>query len=306
MESRTISKPKVSIVLPVYNGEKYLEEAINSIIQQTYSEWELIIVDDCSQDSTPDIIKRYAEIDSRIRPVRNKQNSKLPASLNNGFSIATGEYLTWTSDDNKYKENAICKMVEYLDSHLDTDFVYADYVQIGEQGEALHQILLPQSDKLPIQNTVGACFMYRRALAEKVGNYAEKLFLIEDYDYWIRCYLKGNFGHISETLYEYRVHNNSLTSKRKKEIYDKQIELRRRYYEALKKKLTGKKEYVAFLYSSREFGIPEAPSFVGAVRECPSYAPFWFERKVVWKIKEIGKNLLSHIFPSINNKDIKY
>ena len=86
--------PKISIVLPTFNGERYLKSSIHSILSQTFPDWELIIVDDCSTDGTADIIKRYAQSDSRIRVIRNEKNQKLPGSLNIGFSVAKGEYLT--------------------------------------------------------------------------------------------------------------------------------------------------------------------------------------------------------------------
>src|SRR5436190_21740360 len=92
------SNPKVSIVLPTYNRAKYLKLSIDSCLIQTFKDFELIIVDDCSKDETPQTIKSYT--DPRIRYHRNESNQRLPRSLNIGFSLAKGEYLTWTSDDN--------------------------------------------------------------------------------------------------------------------------------------------------------------------------------------------------------------
>ena len=83
----------VRIILPVYNGEQYLRESIDSVIAQTYQNWELIIIDDCSSDASPSIAASYAERDSRIHYYRNEHNLKLPRSLNRGFSLAKGEYL---------------------------------------------------------------------------------------------------------------------------------------------------------------------------------------------------------------------
>ena len=115
--------PKVSIVLPTYNGEEYISNAIESIINQTYNDWELIIVNDCSNDNTLDIINKYALADSRISIIINNQNMKLPESLNIGFRNAKGDYLSWTSDDNMYDSKAIEKMVHYLDSNPNDNMV---------------------------------------------------------------------------------------------------------------------------------------------------------------------------------------
>ena len=97
----------VSIVLPTFNGEEFLAQSIESVLKQSYKNLELIIVNDCSTDSTPRIIEEFAKKDSRIKIIHNAINQKLPRSLNIGFNAASGEYWTWTSDDNYYLENAI-------------------------------------------------------------------------------------------------------------------------------------------------------------------------------------------------------
>ena len=103
----------VSIVLPTYNGGKYIRDSIESILNQTYTKWELIIVNDCSIDNTYEIINEYAKKDCRIKIINNPINYKLPRSLNIGFENTDGEYYPWTSDDNIFKRNALKKMVEY-------------------------------------------------------------------------------------------------------------------------------------------------------------------------------------------------
>lgn len=109
--------PKVSIVLPTYNGDKWLKESIDSVINQSFCDWELIIVDDCSTDDTLSIANKYSSMDKRIHVIHNEVNKKLPASLNIGFRRAEGKYLTWTSDDNMYVSDALEKMVDFLDKN---------------------------------------------------------------------------------------------------------------------------------------------------------------------------------------------
>ena len=99
------NNPKVSIVLPTYNGARYLKSSVESCLNQTHKNIELVIVDDCSTDETPDIVRSYN--DPRIRYVRNETNQRLPRSLNIGFALATGDYLTWTSDDNEFLPHSI-------------------------------------------------------------------------------------------------------------------------------------------------------------------------------------------------------
>lgn len=215
--SKTNQK-KVSIVLPVYNGESNVANAIESVLRQTYRNFELIIVNDCSTDGTAAVLDRYASLDERIRIINNPVNLKLPRTLNAGFSHATGQYYTWTSDDNLYRKNAIERMVETLESNVDIDMVYADYTHIDEAGNPLKAMIAGQPETLLTTNPIGACFLYTSEIAQKAGEYDCNLFLAEDYDYWIRIWRAGKLYHLDEDLYEYRVHEGSLTATRRESV----------------------------------------------------------------------------------------
>lgn len=208
----------VSIILPVYNGEKYIAKSIDSVLTQTYSNIELIIVNDCSTDSTLEIINRYKAKDTRIRIVNNIKNQRLPKSLNIGFSEASGEYFSWTSDDNMYKENAIEKMVSCLEAN-NADFVNANFSDIDEYDNIIKtNNTAADINKLMFGNTIGACFLYTKAIAKKVGEYDANLFLAEDYDYWIRIGRYGKMCHIDDDLYLYRRHEQSLSQTKYKQV----------------------------------------------------------------------------------------
>lgn len=207
----------VSIVLPVYNGQKYISGAIDSILQQSYKNIELIIVNDCSTDSTLEILKEYEKKDARIRIVNNPQNMKLPKSLNIGFREANGDYFTWTSDDNMFKLDAIEIMVQFLENN-EADMVNANCIAIDENGTEIEVIQQRDPQNVITGNRIGACFLYTRKIAEKVGEYDPLFFLAEDYDYWIRISLQGKIDHIDENLYYYRKHGNSLTETKKLQV----------------------------------------------------------------------------------------
>lgn len=209
---------KISIVLPVYNGADYLAESIESVLNQTYANWELIIVNDCSTDNTLAIASDFANKDARIKVFSNKENLKLPNTLNAGFEHATGEYYTWTSDDNKYKPEALRVMVECLEKNPDTVMVYANYTTIDSNGNAIELADKLEPKFMFVGNVVGACFLYRADAAHKVGLYDANLFLAEDYDYWIRLYEVGKVLHIKDDLYCYRIHGKSLTETRKNQV----------------------------------------------------------------------------------------
>ena len=200
----------ISIVLPTYNGSRYLREAIESCLAQTYQNWELIIVDDCSTDATPEIIAEYARRDPRIRSIRHEVNKKLPQALNTGHAEARGEYLTWTSDDNRFLPQAIEQMTRFLEEHPPIALVYADCVLIDERGNYLRDFPSQPPSRLAYVDTL-ACFLYRRSMYEKLGGYDTELFLAEDYEYWLRAYRQFEFAQLHQVLYQYRWHNESLT-----------------------------------------------------------------------------------------------
>lgn len=206
---------KVSIVLPVYNGAEHVSDSIKSIIAQTYNNWELIIVNDCSTDNTLQICQNIACNDSRIKVISNEKNMKLPNTLNAGFKESTGSYYTWTSDDNMYKTNALERLVETLEAKSDAVMVYSDYTNIDGDGNILDEVKLQEPEYIVTGNVCGACFLYTSEVAKKIGEYDANLFLAEDYDYWMRIYRYGRVVHIADNLYLYRRHSGSLTETKK-------------------------------------------------------------------------------------------
>ena len=210
--------PKISIVLPVHNGMRFLPQAIRSVQEQTCRDWELIIVDDASSDRTPEIIIDACRMDERIRSVRHEQNRRLPAALNTGFALARGEYLTWTSDDNLYRPEALCEMAAVLDMQAKVDIVYAGRTYIDDNGCAIQFQPAEPPELMADHNPVGACFLFRRCVHESLGGYDEKLFLVEDYDFWLRASCWFRYLALNKDLYFYRHHEASLTGTRRDEI----------------------------------------------------------------------------------------
>lgn len=219
--------PKVSIVLPTYNGEKYIRESINSVINQTFTDWELIIVDDCSNDNTSIIVEEYVKLDNRIKVIHNKVNQKLPNSLNIGFRVAKGQYLTWTSDDNYYFPNALEVMYQYLCERPKINMVCTDMEEIDFEGKSQGILKMYNEEEMFLSNCIGACFLYRDIVLKEVGEYDSEQFLVEDYDYWIRI-LKtyGKIGYIESVLYAYRIHEKSLTITYKRKVLERALSLR--------------------------------------------------------------------------------
>ena len=210
----------VSIVLPTYNRAHLLPYAIHSVLNQSYQNLELIVIDDNSSDGTLGVVESFD--DPRIRYVRNEPNLKLPRALNRGFALSTGAYLTWTSDDNLFVKTAIERMVEVIRS-AECDFVYADYFLFTKQDasgrpmDPIHE-RLPEKLQLEKGNHIGACFLYSREVYEGIGNYDPELFLVEDYDYWMRIANRFEMCHISDPLYFFRRDDATLFCSRYCEV----------------------------------------------------------------------------------------
>lgn len=239
---------KISVVLPVYNGSRTIAKAVDSVLSQTYKNLELIIVNDCSSDNTLEIIKELATKDDRIKIHNNEYNMKLPISLNNGFELATGDYYTWTSDDNVYKENALEVLANVLNSNEDVDLVYSDFNMVEVDGSIRSVEKKAEPEMLKYINCVGACFLYRKTLADKIGVYDPEMFLAEDYEYWIRAYLNGKLMHITDNLYDYGWHDKSLTVTRRGEIAHKTFEAKDKHLKELYLKCRNDEEKIRFFY----------------------------------------------------------
>lgn len=219
--------PKISVVLPTYNGEKYIRESIESIINQTFKDWELIIVNDYSNDDTLGIASEYVKKDNRIRIINNQKNKKLPASLNVGFNNAKGKYYTWTSDDNKYKNTAFEVMYDYLEKNKKYQMVCAGMNYIDKNGKFLYKHISYSDELMYYNDCVGACFLYRKTVLDDIGEYNLEEFCVEDYEYWMRILKRyGTIGYINKTLYEYRVHGESLTETKKDYINSQLLKFR--------------------------------------------------------------------------------
>jgi len=201
--------------LTVLNVAPYLRFAIDSCLQQTYPNIELIIVDGGSTDGTLEIIATYS--DPRIRLIHQTGNvGKLPGAINLGLANARGQYLTWMQGDSIYHPQAIEKMVQCLNEHPEVGHVYADYWVIDAHGAVVRVVQTCPPEKI-IQaksDPCGVCFMIRRSVREIIGPHDVDAYPTQDYDYRMRIAMRFQSFHISEPLYYWRLHPNSLTGSR--------------------------------------------------------------------------------------------
>ena len=210
--SEAAVQPRVSVVLPVYNQEQYLAAALHSVLQQTFADYELIVVDDGSTDGTSSILTHYQS--QHWFTVITQENQGLPRALNAGFARARGDYLTWTSSDNVMLPDMLTTLTAALDENPQVGLVYADFSLLDKADHDLGPLQTAEYDPhlLLHTNLVHCCFLYRRTCMERVGGYDPAFRYSEDWEYWIRISRHFRMQRVPKILYRYRFHHTSMTS----------------------------------------------------------------------------------------------
>lgn len=210
--------PRITVLMPVYNCELYIKEAIDSILNQTFSDFEFIIIDDASTDETLPIIRSYD--DNRIKLIEKPLNTGYTNSLNYGLSIAKGEYIARMDGDDISFPERFEKQINFLDKNLDvvvcgsffkiieTDKIYA----VCENHE---EIKLAMLQECPIGHPT---VMMRKEIFQKYDLiYDVSKEPAEDYDLWTRLSVLGKLHNLQEVLLNYRMHNSQVSKKRNNE-----------------------------------------------------------------------------------------
>ena len=136
--------PLVSVIMPAYNAEKYIEEAVSSVLSQTYKNWELLILDDCSSDCTAEIAEYFASLDTRIRLLRNPQNMGVAKTRNRGFDIAKGEWIALLDSDDVWHSDKLEKQLAVA-GRAGADIIYCSYALVNESGAHLSDYIVPET-----------------------------------------------------------------------------------------------------------------------------------------------------------------
>ncbi|TDW58941.1 glycosyl transferase family 2 [Novosphingobium sp. PhB55] len=214
-------KPAISVAMSVYNGERFLPLAIDSVLGQSFADFELLILDDGSTDGSAAIIRRYAEADSRVRPVI-RENRGLIASLNQLLDMAQAPLVARMDADDICRPERFARQVAFLTDHPDYGVVGSWSEDIGEHGEALvrsgadhplvHEEMLAaieQGEQLICHPAV----MYRRDVVLSVGGYHAAFRHCEDLDLWLRLSSVTRMGNIPERLLRYRRYPDQVSAR---------------------------------------------------------------------------------------------
>jgi glycosyltransferase involved in cell wall biosynthesis len=226
MASSTV--PKVSVCIPVYNGSDYIGEAIQSVLSQTLVDFELIICDNCSTDTTREIVSGFT--DPRIRYVENPENLGLVGNANHCLELAKGEYVCILHHDDLMLPDNLRRKVQLLDAHSDVGFVHSNIVLIDLKGEILSPCIWNADSRcdyietgkivfqkflsyLPLGASIfiGAV-LARRECYQRLGGFSVELLHCNDSEMWMRMSLFYNVACISTPLVKYRVHPLSTSS----------------------------------------------------------------------------------------------
>ena len=208
------SASRVSIVIPVYNREKYITLAVESVLRQTFQDWELIISDDGSIDGTLDIARQFALEDDRIRVLTAEHRGAVYALIA-GFDAARGEFIGQLDSDDLLEPEAIELTVEALDDDIECGMVYTNYIDIDKNGQKLQpgrRCAIPYSRERILINFMTFHFrLIRRSIYILSGKFNPRFNLIEDYELCLRLSEITQIKKVEKFLYQYRTHSESQT-----------------------------------------------------------------------------------------------
>lgn len=212
-------KVRISVVMSVYNGEEYLDASVKSILSQTFSDFELIIIDDCSTDGSSEMLASLSESDPRIRLLRNESNLGLTKSLNAGIRSAKGEYVARMDADDICMPDRLELQLAFMSSDPSLDLIYADTLLIDKNANPICRSWRPNTvkkvlDCLEVHNFIPhPTVMFKKSTFDKVGGYDEQYLTGQDLNLWLRMReQRCRFGYLNAVVLKYRLNPSSVRS----------------------------------------------------------------------------------------------
>jgi glycosyltransferase EpsE len=208
----------VTVLMAVYNGAGTVKMAVESILRQTYQDWEFLIVDDASTDETPKILGELASQEERVRLICNPKNRGMAASLNVGWKQARSRLIARIDADDVCFRDRLAKQVEFMDQHPEVAVLGTGAELIDEKGNILGVALRPEQHEVLAKRIykenpfIHPTVMIRRDFLESLGGYDERLRRIGDFDLWLRGYRRFHFHNLPLPLVRYRLRNKPILS----------------------------------------------------------------------------------------------
>jgi glycosyltransferase involved in cell wall biosynthesis len=249
--------PTVTVLMPVYNCELYIKEAIDSILSQTFSDFEFLIIDDASADGTVSIIKSY--IDSRIKFIEKPLNTGLINSLNLGLQMAKGNYIARMDGDDISLSERFAKQVAFLNANQDITVCGSWYTVIGTDTT----VQLPEHhDAIKLAFLKGNCMAHSSIMMRKQSMdglpivYDSSKETVEDFDLWVRLALQGSLLHnLQEVLFQYRMHNSQISNRQNLKQMDSVLEIKHTVFNSLELNLLPEEKLVLDKVINNGLGI---------------------------------------------------
>jgi glycosyltransferase involved in cell wall biosynthesis len=238
----------ISILLPTYNGSHRIKEAIKSVTDQTYKNWELLVLDDGSTDNTEEIVREFSLKDERVKYIKNDVNLGIQKTLNKGIHESKGECIARIDDDDVWiDKEKLAKQISFLDDHKDYVLIGTGLIAVNEKGEDIFKHIHPQEDK-DIRNAIlnknlftHSSVLFKKDSALEVGGYNESKEArhIEDYELWLKLGTIGKFANLPSCSVKLVLRNESISSQNKIEQFKKSLNLIKNF----------KNQYPHYLYA---------------------------------------------------------
>lgn len=233
----TVPAPRISVLLTVYNAEEYVADAVESILGQSYPDFELLIVDDGSTDGSLDRLRELAARDARIR-LESRPNTGLVPALNELLEVARGEYLARMDADDVSREDRFERQLAFLDAHPEVVCLGTATDQIDERSRLIRRPPLATTDHAIQEELLSGhnplchpTVMMRASVVRQVGGYDPASFPAEDLDLWLRMGEAGRLANLPERLVCYRIYDRSISSRQQSEQLEKKADAARRAWQ---------------------------------------------------------------------------
>lgn len=218
-----MSNIAISVVMSVYNNIEYIDDAVNSILNQTFKNFEFIILEDGSNDGSREKLIAYAEQDSRIQLILNEKNKGLTKNLNHGIEIAQGKYIARMDGDDIAHPSRFEEQYQYMEANDNVVLIGSGYYTIDNNSKRYrltldsYETLVTRWMSIFTPPLMHPCSMYRKALIEKGLRYNEEAFPAEDFDFWSRIIREGDCFVLPKALIDYRLHENNISATKRTE-----------------------------------------------------------------------------------------